>query len=535
MNIAIFNHPFTDFYTSPKRLYSNILNYLKKVIEKKNLKKHRIITFDVVKNFKKKIELPARIKYLKKYLKNDITNYSFFKDYYQFGETNNFNHKKLKDFKPDVIIITSFAYCYFDGLKLMIDYLKKIYDVPIICGGHGPSSDPEYYLKNTSASYIVVGPAELTLNKLLAGIDSKINVEIGNVYHKEFVPEVNLNDDYEFDAFIEIKKENYAHVQLTRGCPKNCTYCSVKIISGEIFRKVSIGQFESDIKELKSNEIVHFDFEDDNISFDRDYFIKIIEIIKNHYKYATFSFENGIDFTTLNKEIIEMLVGNGIRQWNISLTTINSKLLRLKERGYLLKRFENIIRCLEGFEQPIIVYFISGLIDDNVKNVFDTLVYLASKKVLIGISPFYPVPGTKEVQKIKINISPLLSKATSFFKWSKISTEDQIAFFILSRFINAVKNIKIAEWKFFSNKQIVIKENKIITKNLSRIELTIIGVLISIKNKKIFFIDESLNIKSHNLNKHVIDDFFIAFEKGLKIRNLEGCFLNKEFFINFIK
>ncbi len=530
MNIAIFNHPFYDFYTSPKRLYSNTLDYLKDVIESDYSKKNKIMTFDVVKNFKKKVELPKDVEYLKKYLKNDITNYSFFKDYYQFGNVNNFNHKILKEFDPDVIIITSFAYCYFNGLKQIIDYLKKIFDVPIICGGHGPSSNPEYYLENTLADYIVIGPAELTLTRLLNDIDGKKKVEIENVYYKGFIPLLNLNKEYKFKTFIEIKKENFVHIQLTRGCPKDCSYCSVKIISGDKYRRVGIEQFESEIKKLKLKDNVNFDFEDDNISFDKEYFINIIEIIKKYYKNSTFSFENGIDFTTLNKEIIERLINFGIKQWNISLTTINSGLLKLKGRGYLINHFEEIIALLEKFNKPIIVYFISGLIDDNIKNIFDTLLYLTSKKVIIGISPFYPVPNTKEAEKLKIKILPNLSKATSFYKWGKITTEMQIAFFILSRFINAIKNIKISEWKIFANKKIIIKGNKIISKNLSRIELTFIGILISIKRKKIVFIDDNLNLANHKLNKYIIDNFFKAFDRDFKIRNLEGNFLDREFF-----
>ena len=125
MNIAIFNHPFSDFYTSPKRLYSNNLNYLKEIIETNALKKHNIICFDVVKNFKKEIELPDDLFYLKKYVKFDNTNYSFFKEYFYFGDVSNFNHKALKNFNPDLFIISSFAYCYFNGLKAIIKYLKS--------------------------------------------------------------------------------------------------------------------------------------------------------------------------------------------------------------------------------------------------------------------------------------------------------------------------------------------------------------------------------------------------------------------------
>ena len=69
MNIAIFNHPFSDFYTSIKRIYSNNLNYLKDIINLNSNNKHNIICFDVIKNQKRRINLPDNVSYLNKYLK----------------------------------------------------------------------------------------------------------------------------------------------------------------------------------------------------------------------------------------------------------------------------------------------------------------------------------------------------------------------------------------------------------------------------------------------------------------------------------
>ena len=154
MNIAIFNHPFTDFYSSPKRMYKNILNYLKDIIINDSQDKHNVECFDVVKSLKKEISLPEGLSYLEEYLDGGVADYLFFKKYYQFGSIDNFNHKHFKNFNPDLIIITSFAYCYFDGFKSIVNYLKGLCSVPVICGGHGPSSNPEYYLKNSNGNPI---------------------------------------------------------------------------------------------------------------------------------------------------------------------------------------------------------------------------------------------------------------------------------------------------------------------------------------------------------------------------------------------
>ena len=530
MNIAIFNHPFSDFYTSIKRVCSNNLNYLKDIIDRNSSIKHKIICFDVVKNFKKEINLPDKLSYLKDYLNNDISNYSFFSDYYRFGDVNNFNHKILKKLNPEIIIISSFAYCYFDGLKKIIEYLKSLYDIPVVCGGHGPSSSPEYYLKNTLADYIVVGPAEITLCSLLDNLSEKKKIEIENIYYRGGKPEINLDKEYFFNTFIGQKKDNIIQVQLTRGCPKKCSYCSIKIIAGNKFRKVDIINFKKDIGALNIKGKVHFDFEDDNLSTDTKYFFDVIKIIKEHYNDSTFSFENGIDFTGLNKTIIDKLISYGIKQWNISLATVNSNILHKKGRGYLLEQFNEIINYLEKFKQPIIVYFISGLINDSMNNIFDTLIYLASKKVIIGISSFYPVPGTEESKNIEKEIVPVLSKASSFYQWSTVTTEEQVTFFVLSRFINSIKKIKMKEWEDIKTKRLRIYSNKILSKGLTRRELSILGILQSFKKEKLIYVNNELNFIAHNLNKKIMVDFFKRIKEGSKIRNNDDYDLDINFF-----
>ena len=70
MNIAIFNHYFTDFYTTKNRLSRDgILNYLKSIIDQR----HNVFVFDIVKDYKKEIPLPKDLSYLKYYLIEDLS------------------------------------------------------------------------------------------------------------------------------------------------------------------------------------------------------------------------------------------------------------------------------------------------------------------------------------------------------------------------------------------------------------------------------------------------------------------------------
>ena len=497
MNIAIFNHPFTDFYSSPKRMYKNILNYLKDIIINDSQDKHNVECFDVVKSLKKEISLPEGLSYLEEYLDGGVADYLFFKKYYQFGSIDNFNHKHFKNFNPDLIIITSFAYCYFDGFKSIVNYLKGLCSVPVICGGHGPSSNPEYYLKNSNADYVVTGPAELTLNILIEKMAAGVECRLENVFYNNYYGKINLDKPYQYMPYIDVKGKKNVAVQLTRGCPKSCNYCSVPIISGKYYRKVDIRVFENHIKKLDLTGKVHFDFEDDNLSHDKKYLFDALDMIKKYFPDSTISFENGIDFMTLTFKMIDKLVKYGITQWNLSLTSINSKILSNSGRNYVKDDFDKIIDYIRQYKLPVIVYFICGMPDDEEENIFETLMYLIEKKVLIGISTFYSVPNTLVVKKIDREILPVLSKGSSFYQWGKISTKKLITFFILTRFINIMRKNNDVEYGKKDNSAKKVFEY-------------------SIERKKLYYIDDKNNLMVYNIDEELASKFFDALQSRVK-------------------
>lgn len=167
MKIAILNHPFTDFYSSPKRMNCGILYYLGDII-----KPHNYCVFDLVQSKKKEIRIPDKLRYLSEYTLPDQTNYSFFQKYYKFGDVGLIDPDKFIEEHFDCVLVTTFAFCYFDGLKELIEYLRKFYHKPIILGGNGVSSNPGYYIDNLDIDYAVKGPAELSLHKILELIET---------------------------------------------------------------------------------------------------------------------------------------------------------------------------------------------------------------------------------------------------------------------------------------------------------------------------------------------------------------------------
>ncbi|OHD39338.1 MAG: hypothetical protein A2015_07835 [Spirochaetes bacterium GWF1_31_7] len=478
MRVALFNHPFNDFYKSPSRMSSGILSYLAHMIGN-----YESICFDVVKHIVTPIDLPDELSYIAPHICDDITDYSFFRSYFRFGAVHNFNHKDFKVFSPDVILITTFAFCYADGLKDQIEYLRKLSGAVIIIGGSGVSSNPQWYIENVRSDFCVVGPAEIVLPELIERINRGVGTEdLVNVFSSAHMCKVDLNKNYNFKPYYSFNKRNKTlQLQLTRGCPKKCQYCSIGLTAGNKFRKSNPDDIENVFKLFPT--IKRVDFEDDNLSCDSKYFFNVLDIVRKYCPDALISFENGIDFTTLTDDVLERLQNYTILQYNISFTSAENSILDTHHRGYTVDQFEVSIRKIIKTGKPVIVYFIAGLPGDTAGNIFNTIKYLFSLDVIIGISPFYAVPGTKVIENIKESNKPFMTSAMSFNGYGVISELEKITFFMLTRFINAMKK---------SNKN----------------EFTVLGLKKSIEEKKIIGILNDGSTFEYQLDSGLVKQFF---------------------------
>lgn len=451
MKIAVFNHPFSDFYTSPSRLSPSVPDHLANILAAYG--DHDFFCVDVLSKRPREEPLPNALRHLRPYLIGDESRYAFFSGCYSFGRVDNFNHKQFRRFSPDCIFVTSFAFCYFDGFQKQVRYLKQLVPhIPIIAGGAGPSSFPRYYMQNSPVNAVVKGPLEGALPKLLSHLKSIKNSEEtpslseGRTKQKPLLFAAEDKTASIAPYVYYNRRRNTVQLQVTRGCPRRCAYCSIHSNSAGVWQKVPVESVLASLSTLPLAEDTHFDFEDDNITFDRDYCIALFKEIRRKVPRAAFSAQNGIDFTTLDDDLIQTLANLGLTQLHLSITSTNSKTLKAHGRQNYVDHFLRVMEAVKRHRIFTTVYYICGLPDDPVENVLDTLEFLMSRPVLIGISPFYAVPGTKLVKDPK-DLSPLLCKGSSFHPMGELTSAQMIAFFMFTRVINFLKSTHNADWQ----------------------------------------------------------------------------------------
>ncbi len=430
--VAIVIPPITDFYYTPHRGAFLGARYVKNFLEKNGFE---CKLFDFPNKKQKKTKLPEELGYLKPYIeKNDGL---FFKEYKRFGYSHEKCKKEIEDFSPDRIILSLFAFAYAREFLDFAWFLKKEFpEIPIFAGGSGVSCFPEYFEKTGLFNALFCGEIETTGKEVLKALNGKIQ---GIIKPARFTEENEL--DFIIARTLSTKRKNHYSTLLSRGCPKNCAFCSNFIVQGRKFRTVPIEKIETTIKQLKLKN-ANINFEDDNILLAKEYLLEVLKMIKKTALDTTFSFENGIDHTFLKPDFVEQLIDLGVKQFNLSIGHIDKNILGKNKRPVHVERLIETVNLLEKKEIPCIIYFITGLKDDSFEKTMQTMKFLEKLHCLIGISPFYPVPGIAgfENKNIFEEKSPVLTKGSSFYPWNNsLTTKELIEGFKITRQINLSK------------------------------------------------------------------------------------------------
>lgn len=124
---------------------------------------------------------PMGLAYIASALRNaghDITIYN--QDVYHYPESHLVDYLTHNDFDAVAVSVIGGYYQYRKLLKIS-EAINSVPNRPFyILGGHGPSPEPEYFLRKTKANAIVIGEGEISTVNLLAALENNINLSSVN-------------------------------------------------------------------------------------------------------------------------------------------------------------------------------------------------------------------------------------------------------------------------------------------------------------------------------------------------------------------
>lgn len=159
--------------------------------------------------------------------------------------------EEVADFNPEVVGISVFSYLYDESLE-MIDRVSRCTDAPIMVGGPHVTLFPEDFTGDKRVSYIVRGEAEASISDIVARSGRTHRPEVVDcmVPTAEQIPPINL------DIALGSEYLGDYQIQLSRGCPFNCSFCNVDLVAGRRVRlrdlRLCLDQIEAVVRSRPS-------------------------------------------------------------------------------------------------------------------------------------------------------------------------------------------------------------------------------------------------------------------------------------------
>jgi len=188
-------------------------------------------------------------------------------------------------------------------------------------------------------------------------------------------------------------------IQTSRGCPYNCSFCSVTSTFGSRYRNRPIEDVIEEIKETAGSSLVIFT--DDNILAHKPRAKELFRALKelNILWASQCSINNGND-----PELLRLAFESGCRGFFVGIESISSASLKAMNKERVNKP-EEYSRLIENFRKNgirLLGAFIFGLDTDDVHTFQKTVQFAVNSKLdLAQFSVLTPYPGTAVYDQFK--------------------------------------------------------------------------------------------------------------------------------------
>jgi hypothetical protein len=195
------------------------------------------------------------------------------------------------------------------------------------------------------------------------------------------------------------------------------------------------------------NSALFIDFEDENLSLDRRWFLSLLRNIQRRFGSADLELRamNGLYPPSLDEEVVRAMAGAGFTALNLSLGSTVGEQLRRFQRPDVRKAFDRALVLAEKYGLTAVGYIIAGAPDQKATDSLEDLLFLAARRVLVGVSIFYPVPGTPDYRRCSelgvLPATPALMRSSTFPIDHTTSREEAVTLVRLARVTNFIKSL----------------------------------------------------------------------------------------------
>jgi len=262
--------------------------------------------------------------------------------------------------------------------------------VYVVLGGIHPTVLPKE--ARTHCYTLIAGEAENTwpqfLEDLKHGSPKKLYKDYSVDLSKSPIPRYELVDTSVF---------NLLPIQTTRGCPYDCSFCSVTTVFGPRYRVKGVEQIVRELETLQSIAGTRrFVFNDDNTFVNKKRAYEILEAIKPlKVKYFV---QTDISIAE-DERLLKLLQESGCKTVFIGFESlVPENLAAIQHSGWKLKRLDSYsesCKKIQSYGIQILGSFVVGLDHDTKDSLFLMRDFVLANNIWAQFLFLTPFPGTR--------------------------------------------------------------------------------------------------------------------------------------------
>jgi len=291
-------------------------------------------------------------------------------------------------------------------------------DALVILGGTQPSSVPIDILERFEfVDMVVVGEGEITLREMAqADFDPKrfaacpglaTRVKSKAVFGGKRPLVKNMDalplPDYsliDFREYLAIQGKNFLpHVEVGRGCPFQCTFCSTASMWENDFRVKSPRRILEEMEALHRNHgFTQFDFIHDNFTTSRKFVAEFCDFMAEHNK-DSLRWHASSRTDCIDVQGLERMHSVGLSGLFFGIETGSERMQAIIQKNLSFERFRPILQCGNDLGVNMTTAFILGFPEENREDLDQTvqraLQYKSWGTARVFFSKLSPLTGTK--------------------------------------------------------------------------------------------------------------------------------------------
>ncbi len=321
-------------------------------------------------------------------------------------------YKKLDAFKPDLVAMTTFSYCY-DYAENLIKNIKEYTTTPLIVGGSHVSATKADILIRTPADFAMKGESEVSFVKFITELSgSKNYLKVGNLIWKDGTGNVIENkeealiqdiDKIPFPSYESFHFERYNYfstktlpIITSRGCPYGCNFCSVKLSMGRSFRPRSP---ENVIEEMKywinTYKIERFEINDDCFNLNIERAERICDLIIKEGLNIKYEMYNGIRADRVTERLLRKMKASGCVFVSYGCESGNQGVMNNMGKALRIEKVKETMELTNKVGIRSSVNFIIGHKGETYKTAMETIKFARTLPAnFVNFYNIIPYPGT---------------------------------------------------------------------------------------------------------------------------------------------